>query len=318
VGDYRIKLSSTINTGGNGGATGNGGSIVYHDKQRLLAVANGDVMKGGTSLFAYDAASGRTTLSQSIDITGGAISSAFSNDGQHLYALARDSVSSYFWMGDGKYIADAEGTIVLSDATAAQVNYADDGLYVTQKGDDTPNGQLLHIPLQAGSITRDVTATSIPLPTGKNIFPLGFTIVGGRALVPFAHDPTGQVILAYGDKVVGKGTMTTQKGDCWAATDPLNNQVWVANTGAQTFSLYQVNGDKLTILKDGIGSTADLKGGPGDVDTRNNYIAAIVHVAKTEIYYLEIFHWDGNDLKRVGSTKIPAASANGVAILPAI
>lgn len=316
--EKRLQLSASLPTGGNGGAGGNGGSIAFSQARQLVAVVN--KKSDSVSVFVVEGDHTVPQPTQVIKTVTGPVSVAFDEEGNHLYVLGAQKVASYFWSGNYQFDPTPEGEVAVPDDTGAQVISTHGMLYWTHRGDDNamphPTGQIMYMKLNDGAVISSLIPQSVgSIPVGHNKFPVGFAAVGEHVVVPMAHD--GLITVVHDGKLVDSNLTTTQAGACWVSVDPTDNTIWIANTGAKTFSLGRRQGDQFAFLSqaEGIASTTDLNGGPGDIAAYDGYGVAVVHVAKTDAY-LTFLRRNNTSLERLASLKMPAASANGVIIIP--
>jgi len=313
----RYSLAGTllqdVATGGQGGASGNGGAIAVSPESphgNNVAVVN----YGSNTVTLFSVAQdGKLTSLQTINTVAAPVSVTFGQSAEHLYVAGADQVASYPRSGD-RLATDSDGTAALGGAGTGQVVYVNDPvrpwLAVSQKGSDTPSpgtGRIEKVPLVAGSIAGNGQPIALP----SAMTPLGMVAADRLLVGTIAHTPfPGMNLVVIQDGTVVSAFSSTQASPCWV--DYYQGLVPVSNTAGQSITLLTLTGQTLAVQQLAI-STADLGGGPGDIAANYNTVTTLVHAGDT-LAYLVIYDSAGGTLTSRRALPV-APTTNGIAVL---
>lgn len=303
---FKLNHSATLNlvnelaTGGNGGASGNAGSVQFTDP--FGAVIN----YGSNTLTRLVRENNSIQVAGTVSLASTCInpvSVALKN--RHAYVLGANCAESHSWPSG---IADGD-VVPLTDASGAQIVSGQSWAAVTVK-----SGSVLQLPLSTqGALTG--ASSSVTLPTDANNTPLGAAFWGDLLAFDPAHSPDSFALVNRNGNVFpvqGPQPVYPSNAPCWLAKGPGN--IWYSgNSPGQAISIFLTDGQGGTFYK-----SVPVPGVPTDitVSADNKWLAIIFTAADGSGGRVAIFSIDRyGDLSLAATSQpIGITSFNGVAI----
>ena len=294
-----LSFVTMFPTGGNGGASGNGGILQFQDATG--AVAN----YGSNTVSQLVRDDGSISLGQTIKLAQGCTnpdSVALAHD--HLFVVGANCAESHSWPGgflDHRVVA-------LTDASAGQIAVGRTWAAVTLK-----SGSVLQLPLAVDGALRG-TSSTVTLPSAANNTPLGAAFWGDLLGFNPAHSPDS-FALVNRDKTVfpilGPQPAYPSNAPCWLAKGSGN--VWyTGNSPGMAVSIFFSDGQGGTFYK-----SVPLPGVPTDVTVSRDgkWLAVIYTAADNSGGRIALFAIDGYGDLSLAATSNPVgiASFSGVA-----
>jgi hypothetical protein len=254
-----LNMVNMLPTGGNGGASTNAGILQFKDN--LGAVANygsntvtqlvreGDFIGIGQTINLAQ----NCTNPASVAFSGGQPFSFFVG---HLLVVGANCAESHEWPS-GKL----DGTVVsLTDPTAAQIAAGQTWAAVTL-ADPGGTGSVLQLGLTPFGALNG-TSTTVTLPSGANMVPLGEAFWGDLLGFTPAHSPMSFAILNKGgmvSPVTGPTPPFPTNAPCWVAKGAGN--IWyTGNSPGDAISIFFSDGQGGVFYK-----SVSLPGSPTDI-----------------------------------------------------
>jgi hypothetical protein len=294
-----LSLSSTLPTGGKGGASGNAGILQFKDS--LGAVAN----YGSNSvnqLVRYD---NSIAVGKTINLAPDCVSpDSVALTSGHLFVVGTNCAESHSWPSgylDG-------GVVTLPDNSAAQIAVGKSWAAVT-----LTSGSVLQLPLTSEGGSLSGTSSTIALPSDANNTPLGEAFWDNLLGFTPAHSPDSFAILDEDRNVfpmLGPAPSYPTNAPCWVAKGP--RSIWyTANSPGQAISIFFSDSQGGAFYK-----SIPLPGSPTDITVSGDLKWLAVIYAAGDGAHVAMFSIDGyGDLTKVAtSSSVGATSFSGVAI----
>ena len=296
----KLVVADEFPTGGQGGASGNGGAVQFKDS--FGAVVNFGtnnltrLVREGNSIGAFG------TIALASNCTG-PVSVALRH--RQAFVVGANCAESHAWPQGA-----VDGSVVsISDASAGQIAAGESWAAVTLK-----SGSVLQLPLAwDGSLSG--ASSAVALPADANNTPLGAAFWGDILGFNPAHSPDSLALVNSSGQVfpiLGPQPAYPSNAPCWLAKGPGN--VWYAgNSPGKAISIFFSDGQGGTFYKSvPVGGVAtDLT-----VSADGNWLAVIYTAADGSGARVSVFSVD-----RYGDLSLAATSApigltafNGVAI----
>lgn len=300
TGTSSLPLVTMLPTGGNGGASGNGGILQFRDD--FGAVAN----YGSNTVSQLVRNEDFISIGQTIKLAPGctnADSVALTRD--HLFVVGVNCAESHAWPWG--YV---DGNAVpIGDSSAAQIVAGQSWAAVTLK-----SGSVLELPLSHEGALKG-TSSAVTLPSDANNTPLGAAFWGDILGFNPAHSSYSFALV---DKnmdvfpVLGPQPPYPSNAPCWLAKGPGN--VWYSgNSPGQAISIFFSDGQGGTFYK-----SVPLPGVPTDVTVSPDgmWLAVIYTAADGSGGRIAVFAIDtyGDLSLAATSNPVGVAAFNGVAI----
>ena len=219
-----LSVVDMLPTGGNGGASGNAGILQFSGG--LGAVAN----YGSNTVSQLLREGDNISIGQTINLASGCVKpDSVALAKQHLYVVGATCAESHAWPW-GK----VDGTVSLSDASAAQIAVGQSWAAVTQT-----DGYLLQLQLTSfGALSG--TYTNITLQADADSVPLGEAFWGDVLGFTPAHSVENFAIVSNGTEYPIPGTSffsVPTQAPCWVAKGAGN--IWyTGNSPGQSISIF--------------------------------------------------------------------------------
>ncbi len=295
-----LTLVNTLPTGGNGGASGNAGSVQFRDS--FGAVVN----YGSNTLTRLERDDHAIRTAGTVELASDCaqpVSVALKD--RQAFVLSANCAESHSWPSgqvDG-------GVVALTDASGAQIVAGQSWAAVTLK-----SGSVLHLPLSASGA---LGGSSIPvtLPPDANNTPLGAAFWGDILGFTPAHSPDSFALVdRNGDvfPVLGPQPAYPSNAPCWVAKGAGN--IWYSgNSPAHAVSIFFSDGQGGTFYK-----SVPVAGVPTDltVSPDGRWLAVIYSAADGSGGRIAVFSIDRYGDLSLAATSSPlgVTSFNGVAI----
>jgi hypothetical protein len=299
-GGTSLTLVNTLLTGGNGGASGNAGSVQFKDS--FGAVVN----YGSNNLSRLERDDHSIRVAGTVELASDCtqpLSVALKD--RQAFVLGSNCAESHSWPSgrvDG-------GVVALTDASGAQIVAGQSWAAVTLK-----SGSVLQLPLSANGALR---GSSIPvtLPANANDTPLGAAFWGDILGFNPAHSPDSFALVdKKGDvfPVLGPQPAFPGNAPCWLAKGAGN--IWYSgNSPAQAISIFFSDGQGGTFYK-----SVPVAGVPTDITVSpdGKWLAVIYSAADGTGARIAMFSIDryGDLWLAATSSPVGVTSFNGVAI----
>jgi hypothetical protein len=295
-----LTLVNTLATGGNGGATGNAGSVQFSDS--FGAIVN----YGANNLTRLEREDNAIHTAGTVSLASDCLQpvSVALKDRQ-AFVLGSNCAESHSWPS-----GQLDGNVVsLSDASGAQIVAGRSWAAVTLK-----SGSVLHLALSAGGALTG-WSTPVTLPSNANNTPLGAAFWGDILGFNPAHSPDSFALVdRKGDvfPVLGPQPAYPSNAPCWLAKGAGN--IWYSgNSPGQAISIFFSDGQGGTFYK-----SVPVAGVPTDVTVSQDgkWLAAIYTAADGTGGRIAVFSIDryGDLTLAATSNPVGAAGFNGVAI----
>ncbi len=295
-----LSFVKALPTGGNGGASGNGGGVQFRDS--FGAAVN----FGSNSLTQMERDGDSIRMARTIALAPSCVSPvsvALSDD--HAYVVGANCAESHAWPSghvDG-------GVVALTDSSSGQIVAGRSWAAVTLK-----SGSVLQLPF-AGDGALSGTSTTVTLPSDANNTPLGAAFWGDTLGFNPAHSAYSFALV---DKnldvfpVLGPQPAYPSNAPCWLAKGRGN--IWYAgNSPGQAISIFFSDGQGGTFYK-----SVPLAGTPTDITVSRDgkWLAVIYTAADGSGGRIAVFAIDryGDLSLAATSSPIGIAAFNGVAI----
>jgi hypothetical protein len=298
-----LSLVDMLPTGGKGGASTNAGILQFTGDSG--AVANWG-SNNVTELVRND---DWISVGPKVSLASGCLkpdSVALANN--HLYVVGTTCAESHAWPG-----GSVDGTVNLSDATAAQIAAGETWAAVTLADPATPPGSVLQLGL-TGNGALSGTSNDVTLPDNADLVPLGEAFWGDILGFTPAHSPNDFAIL---DKQGNVGTVAfpsppgafPNNAPCWVAKGP-GNLWYTGNTPGKAVSIFFSDGQGGAYYK-----SVSLPGGPTDITvSADGKWLAVIYTASGEGYVAVFAIDEYGDLTAVAtSDSVDVPSFSGVA-----
>ncbi len=295
-----LSFVTMLPTGGNGGASGNGGILQFGDQ--FGAVAN----YGSNTVSQLVRNESSISIGRTIQLAPSCTSPdsvALTYD--QLFVVGANCAESHFWPS-----GHVDGSVVaLPDTSAAQIVAGQTWAAVTLN-----SGSVLQLPL-SGYGALNGTSLTVTLPSDANNTPLGAAFWGDLLGFDPAHSPDSFALV---DKnrdvfpVLGPQPPAPSNAPCWLAKGPGN--IWyTGNSPGQAISIFFSDGQGGTFYK-----SVPVPGVPTDVTVSRDrkWFAVIYTAADGSGGRIAVFAIDtyGDLSLAATSSPIGVASFNGVAI----
>ena len=262
TGTPSLSLVRSLPTGGNGGASGNGGAVQFRDS--LGAAVN----FGSNSLTQLVRDGDSIRIARTIELGATCVSPvsvALTDD--HAFIVGANCAESHAWPSgrlDG-------GVVALTDSSSGQIVAGRSWAAVTLK-----SGSVLQLPL-AGDGALSGTSTTVSLPSDANNTPLGAAFWGDTLGFNPAHSAYSFALV---DKnldvfpVLGPQPAYPSNAPCWLAKGAGN--IWYAgNSPGQAISIFFSDEQGGTFYK-----SVPLAGTPTDITvSRDGKWLAVIYTA---------------------------------------
>jgi hypothetical protein len=296
-GSPSLSLADTLPTNGKGGAGGNAGILQFKDD--LGAVAN----------YGSNTVS-RIVRGDDFIRIGGTVSlgpncqkpDSVALAREHLFVVGANCAESHAWPS-----GSLDGTVALTDASAAQVAVGKDWAAVTMT-----SGSLLQLPLEPDGALSGSSA-AVTLPNTANNTPLGAAFWDDVLGFTPAHSPDSFAIVNKSRNVfpiTGPTPPFPTNAPCWVAKGPGN--VWyTANSPGHAISIFLTDGQGGVFYK-----SLPLPGAPTDiaVSADKKWLAVIYSAggsAYVAAYGIDAY---GDLTPAATSSPVGVAGFSGVAI----
>lgn len=295
-----LNLVNTLPTGGNGGASGNGGAVQFADS--FGAVVNygsntvSRLVREGDSISVAGSVALASSCVQPVSV-------ALKNE--DAFIVGTNCAETHAWPE-----GNLRGAVVsLSDSSAGQIAVGQTWAAVTLK-----SGSVLHLPLSAqGALSG--SSWSVTLPSDANNTPLGATFWNNVLGFNPAHSADSFALVTSSGTVfpvLGPQPAYPSNAPCWLAKGAGN--IWYSgNSPGQAISIFFSDSQGGSFYK-----SVSLPGVPTDITVSpdNKWLAVIYTAGDGSGARVSVFSIDRfGDLKLVAtSNPIGVSSFSGVAI----
>jgi hypothetical protein len=220
-----LPLVNTLNTGGNGGASGNSGMVQFSGN--FGAVANFG-SNNVTQLIRY---ADHVALGRTIEMAKGCTQpDSVALKGEQLFVVGANCAETHAWPW-----GFVDGNVVkLSDASAAQIAVGETWAAVTMK-----SGTVVQMPLRHDG-TLNGASNTVTLPSNANNTPLGEAFWGDTLGFTPAHSPDSFALLSDSgvvSPIAGPTPAFPANAPCWVAKGP--RSVWyTGNSPGQAIAIF--------------------------------------------------------------------------------
>jgi hypothetical protein len=293
-----LSWAETLQTGGQGGASGNAGIVQFGDDLGAVANYGSNTV---TRLARYrDSIFPAGTIHLATDCVKPDSVAIAAN---HLFVVGATCAESHAWPA-----GYPDGSIVsLADASAAQITAGRTWAAVTMT-----SGTVLQLPLNREGGALSGSANALTLPDDANNTPLGAAFWGNVLGFTPAHSPDSFAVVNEDGSVhamAGPTPSYPTNAPCWVAKGP--KSVWyTGNTPGQAISIFFSDDQGGAFYK-----SVSLPGGPTDVAVSpDEKWLAVIYTAGGQAY-VRVFSIDGYGNLTVAATSpaIGVASFSGVA-----
>jgi len=295
-----LSLVSTLPTGGNGGASGNGGAVQFAGS--FGAVVNygsntiSRLVREGNAISVAGTVALASQCAQPVSVA--------LND-WHAFVVGSNCAESHAWPQ-----GNLEGHVVsLTDSSAGQIAVGQSWAGVTLK-----SGSVLQLPLTAQGALAG-TSVLVTLPSDAQDTPLGAAFWGDILGFNPAHSPDSFALVNSGGTVfpvLGPQPAYPNNAPCWLAKGAGN--IWYAgNSPGQAISIFFSDGQGGSFYK-----SVSLPGVPTDiaVSPDQKWLAVIYTASDGSGARVSVFSVDpyGDLTLAATSTPIGVSAFSGVAI----
>ena len=233
-GSPSLSWVDTLPTGGKGGASTNAGILQFGDD--FGAVAN----YGSNSVSQLVRDEDIIRVGRTINLATGCMKpDSVALTREHLFVVGTTCAESYPW----PWGSNADGTVTLSDSTAAQIAVGRSWAAVTLADPTLSAGTLLQLPL-TGYGALNGTSTTVTLPANTNMVPLGEAFWGDILGFTPAHSPNSFAIMNESRTVfpiTGPTPAYPTNAPCWVAKGP-GSAWYTGNSPAHAISIFFSDG----------------------------------------------------------------------------
>jgi hypothetical protein len=296
-GSPALSLVNMLPTRGKGGASGNAGILQFRND--LGAVGNYGSNNISRIVRRHDFVSIEGTIGLAPNCAK-PDSVALTRD--HLFLVGANCAESHAWPS-----GNLDGTVVLTDPSAAQIAVGKDWAAVTMT-----SGSLLQLPLRWDGALSGSSA-AVTLPSEANNTPLGAAFWDDVLGFTPAHSPDSFAIVNKNRDVfpiTGPTPPYPTNAPCWVAKGPGN--IWyTANSPGHAISIFLTDGQGGVFYK-----SIPLPGAPTDITvSADKKWLAIIYSAGASAY-VAVFAVDayGDLTPAATSSPIGVAGFSGVAI----
>jgi hypothetical protein len=297
AGSPSLSLADVLATNGKGGAGGNAGILQVKDD--LGAVAN----YGSNSVSRIVRGEDFIHIGGTVGLAPNCVKpDSVALTREHLFVVGANCAESHAWPSGG-----LEGTVALTDASAAQIAVGKDWAAVTMT-----SGSLLQLPLKQDG-TLSGTSAVVALPSTANNTPLGAAFWDDVLGFTPAHSPDSFAIVNKSRQVfpiTGPTPPFPSNAPCWVAKGPGN--VWyTANSPGHAISIFLSDGQGGVFYK-----SLPLPGAPTDITVAadKKWLAVIYTAggsAYVATYGIDVY---GDLTAAATSSPVGVAGFSGVAI----
>jgi hypothetical protein len=292
-----LSLADMLPTQGKGGAAGNAGILQFKDDLGIVANFGSNTVTPIVRHHDFIGVEGSINLAPNCTKPD---SVALTSD--HLYVVGAQCAESHAWPS-----GHVDGTVALSDSSAAQIAVGQDWAAVTMT-----SGSLLQLPLKWGGALNGSSA-AVTLPSTADNTPLGAAFWGDVLGFTPAHSPDSFAIVNKDRDlfpIAGPTPPYPTNAPCWVAKGPGN--IWyTANSPGEAISIFLTDGQGGVFYK-----SIPLPGAPTDITVApdQKWLAVIYSAGGSA--YVAVFAIDayGDLTLAATSSAIGVASFSGVAI----
>lgn len=262
-----LSLVNMLPTGGNGGASGNGGILQFGEG--LGAVAN----YGSNTVTQLVRQDDLIRIGPTIKLSPGCANpDSVALTANQLFVVGTNCVESHAWPS-----GSVDGTVVsLTDPSAGQIAAGTTWAAVTLK-----SGYVVQLPLTAQGALNG-TSSTITLPAGANNTPLGATFWGNILGFNPAHSPYSFALVDENQNVtpiLGPAPAYPTNAPCWVAKGP--GSLWyTGNSPGTAITEFFSDGQNGLLYK-----SISLPGSPSDITvSRDGQWLAVIYAAGPSAY----------------------------------
>jgi hypothetical protein len=288
AGTPSLSQVGLLSTGGDGGASGNAGSVQFNGK--FGAVANfgsntvTKLMRAGDAISVVGTIPLATACLKPVSVA---------LKDSHLFVAGANCAESHSWPS-----GQPEGNLVtLPDTSAAQISVGQTWAAVTLK-----SGSVLQLPL-AGDSALNGTSFAVTLPADANNTPLGAAFWGDLLGFNPAHSPDSFALVNESRTVFpvsGPQPPYPSNAPCWLAKGP--GSIWYSgNSPGQAISIFFSDAQGGAFYK-----SVPLPGTPTDITVSpdRKWLAVIYTATADNLAHVALFSIDGfGDLAPVATSQ---------------